>query len=261
MGAGYRSSRLSLPALLATLLLGLLSGCATLDDGGGNTRTAEELFQQGSEALTGGYYETAIKDFESLSAQYPFSEHAPQVLLGLAYAHYQQDEPESAIAEANQFIKTYPRDPDIDYAYYIRGLAKFDRTRAFGDSIAGIDPAQRDPREARESFRYFAELLRRYPRSRYAADARQRLIYLRNYLARHELHVAEYYLARKAYVAAANRASHIIRHFPQTPAIAGSLAILSQAYRALGIDDLAADSDRVRQINGLMAAQKTSNEH
>lgn len=238
--------RLRAVALLM-LCLGL-AACASLDEATEN-RSAEALFTEGSQALNDGFYETAIKDFEALMAQYPFNTNAPRVLLGLAYAHYKQDEPESAIAEANDFIKTYPRHADIDYAYYLRGLARFDRTRAFGDELAGVDPAQRDPREARESYEFFLDLLRHYPNSRYAADARQRIIYLRNYLARHELYVARYYLQRHAYVAAANRARHIIEDYPRTPAITESLTILRQAYEGLGIADLAADADRVRRLN------------
>ncbi len=226
----------------------MLAACAPLDDTTSG-RSAEELFKEGRQALLDGFYETAVKDFDALTAQYPFSPHAPQVLLGLAYAHYKQDEPESAIAEANEFIKTYPRHGDVDYAYYIRGLAKFDRTRAFGDDLADIDPAQRDPREARESLRYFKDLIRHFPDGRYAADARRRIVYLRNYLARHELHVARYYLVRRAPVAAANRARRIIEDYPRTEAVGEALAILAEAYRAIGIDDLATDAERVRRLN------------
>ena len=235
------------PVLFALFAL-LLAACASLDEETSG-RGAEELFKEGRQALLDGFYETAIKDFDALTAQYPFSPRAPQVLLGLAYAHYKQDEPESAIAEANEFIKTYPRHADVDYAYYIRGLAKFDRTRAFGDDLAGIDPAQRDPREARESLRYFRDLIRRFPDSRYAADARRRIVYLRSYLARHELHVARYYLVRHAPVAAANRARRIIEVYPRTEAVGEALAILAEAYRTIGIDDLAADMERVRRLN------------
>ncbi len=248
--------RLAVPSLI--VLAGLLASCASIDETQGN-RSADELFAQGRQAMLDGFYETAIKQFDALSAQYPFNRHAPQVLLGLAYAHYKQDEPESAIAEANEFIKTYPRHPDVDYAYYLRGLARFDRTRAFGDELAGIDPAQRDPREARESLRYFADLIRRFPKSRYVADARQRIVYLRNYLARHELHVARYYLGRRAAVAAAGRARSIIEDYPRTEVVPEALEILAAAYRMLGIDDLAADAERVRRLNPPPAIRPDAN--
>lgn len=243
MNNRYRGLRPTLVVVLA-----LLSGaCATLDEEA--PQSADQIYEEGRKALADGFYDTAVKRFDALSAQYPFGTHAPAALLDLAYVHYKLNEPESAISAANQFIKTYPRDPNIDYAYYLRGLADFDANAAFGDSWVDLDSAQRDPKRARQSFQYFAELLQRFPDSRYAPDAAQRMVYLRNYLARHEIYVAQYYMRLGAFLAAVNRSSYVLEHYPRTPAVQDALKIMAEGYRRLGIDDLAADAERVRDAN------------
>ncbi|MDX9740035.1 MAG: outer membrane protein assembly factor BamD [Gammaproteobacteria bacterium] len=240
-----RSARI----LAALIAVALLSACAS-------QRALEEaqqdpvrLYELGREALEGEHYETAIRHFENLSARFPFGEYAQQAQLHTAYAYYMFREPESAISAADLFIRNYPRHPDVDYAYYLRGLANFEQTRAFLDDVLKEDPAQRDPRSALESFRHFAELVQRFPDSPYAADAVQRMTHLRNYLARHELHVADYYMRRKAYVAAAGRARHVIENYAGAPAALSALDIMARAYDELGLPELAADARRVMAEN------------
>jgi outer membrane protein assembly factor BamD len=237
------------------LLAALLGGCATTKDA---ENDPDRLYQLGKDALKDGYYETAIKHFEDLAARYPFGDNAAQAQLDLAYAYYKFDKADQAISTADQFIKTYPRHPDADYAYYLRGLADFGQTSAFLDDLAHIDPAQRDPRTALESFQHFAELVKRYPDSRYAPDAVQRMVHLKNYLASHEMFVADYYMKRGAYVAAASRARYVLETYPQTQAVPLALAVMADAYDRLGLQDLAADARRVLELNagGTAAAGK-----
>lgn len=236
---------LIIAGLFALLLLG---ACASkksqvdLDD-------PAALYERGKASLDNGYYETAIRHFQELSTRFPFGDHAQQAQLDSAYAYYRLNQPESTIATAEQFIKTYPRHPNVDYAYYLRGLANFGQTRGALDDWLRVDPAKRDPRSALDSFRYFSELLTRYPDSRYAPDAAQRMVHLRHYLARHELHVADYYMRRGAYVAAANRARHIIETYPRAPAVEEALALMARAYERLGLDDLAAAARQVLETN------------
>ena len=158
-------------------------------------------------------------------------------------------EPDSAIATTEQFIKNYPRHPDIDYAYYLRGLANFSQTDGLLDNLLDLDPTKRDPRTAHDSFRYFSELVRRFPDSAYAADAVQRMVHLKNHLARHELHVADYYMRRKAYVAVVSRAKYVVENYPQTPAVPRALEMMAEAYDRLGLDELAQDARRVLAAN------------
>lgn len=233
------------PCLLIALLL---AGCA----GTGDKRAENDpdrIYQLGRDALRDGYYETAIKHFEDLAARFPFGDNAPRAQLDLAYAYYKFDQPDQALSTADHFIKTYPRHPDADYAYYLRGLANFGQTSGYFDDLVHIDPAQRDPRAALESFQHFAELVKRYPDSRYAADARQRMVHLKNYLAAHEMFVADYYMKRGAYVAAANRARYVVETYPQTRAVPHALAVMASAYERLGLGDLAADARRVLEMN------------
>ncbi|MBI5041890.1 MAG: outer membrane protein assembly factor BamD [Gammaproteobacteria bacterium] len=239
---------------LATILLvlvGLLGGCSLLPDQIDETKdwSAQKLYSEAKSSLDESDWERSIDLFEKLEARYPFGRYAQQALLESAYAYYKFDEPESAIASVDRFIKTYPRHPNLDYAYYLRGLVNFNRGDSLIDRVAPRDPSERDAGAARQAYFDFAELVKRFPKSRYAEDAGQRMVYLRNNLAQYEMHVADYYMRRGAYVAAANRAKQVIESYEGTPAVPVALETLVQAYRKLGLDDLAADAERVLKLN------------
>ncbi|ROR34704.1 outer membrane protein assembly factor BamD [Inmirania thermothiophila] len=236
-----------LPLLVAVLAL---AGCASLKSAD-PTRdwSAQRFYEEARSALDAGDYERAIELYEKLEARYPFGPYAQQAALEVAYAYYKFDEPDSAIAAADRFIRTYPRHPNVAYAYYIKGLANFNRGVGILDRYLGDAISERDPRTAREAFAAFAELVRRFPESRYAEDARRRMLYLRNALAAHEVQVAAFYLERKAYVAAAGRARYVIEHYPRSPAVGPALRILRDAYRGMGMEDLARDAERVLEAN------------
>jgi outer membrane protein assembly factor BamD len=242
-----------LPSILLLLLAGLfgLAGCASTPDESddSNKWSVEKLHEEGKSALEAGDYETAIEYFEKLEAKYPFGHYAEQAQLDTAYAYYKYGEYDSAIAAADRFIKLHPRHPSVDYAYYLRGLASAHKKDSPFDTLFSQDGSLRDPKSTREAFEYFAELVEKFPQSRYTPDALKRMGHLRNSLAEHELHVANYYLRRKAYVAAANRAKYVIDNFQQTPAMYGALKVLVEAYDRLGMDDLAADARRVLAQN------------
>jgi outer membrane protein assembly factor BamD len=242
---------LRLPNLLLVLLLSLAGGCSLLPEPKDETEglSANELYDRAKAALNNGDYETAIKHFESLEARYPFGRYAQQAQLEVAYAYYKYDEPDSAIATADRFIQQHPRHPHVDYAYYLKGLVNFHRGDTFMDRLFPRDPAERDTRAMQEAFNDFSELVRRFPDSKYAEDARYRVVYLHNNLARHELLVADYYLRRQAYLAAANRAKNVLERYQRTPSAADALAILVMSYQAVGLDDLAADALRVLELN------------
>jgi outer membrane protein assembly factor BamD len=172
-----------------------------------------------------------------------------QSQLDVAYAHYRADEPEAAIAAADRFIKLYPQNPYVDYAYYLKGLVNYNRSVGFLDRYVPTDASQRDPGSALDAFVDFSALVERFPDSRYAEDARQRMLYLRNNLAKHELNVARYYMRRGAYLAAANRANYVIERFQRTSAVESALEVLVDAYTALDKPELAADAKRVLVLN------------
>lgn len=231
--------------LLITLLLG---GCATTDLDPSKW-PAQRFYNEAKEALSDGNYETAIKRFEDLEIHHPFSPYTQQAQLEVAYAYYKYDEPDSAIAAADRYIKLYPRAGNVDYAYYLRGLVSFERGLASLDLALGLDVTKREPKSANNSFRYFEELINRYPNSQYAEDAKQRMIDLRNRLATYEIHVADYYMRRGAYLSAANRSKSVLESYPQTPAIPDALVIMVKAYRKLGINELADDALKVLKLN------------
>lgn len=229
------------------LLLGIIVGCASKYDP--NTWSAREFYDQAQEAMRIEDYQTAIKYYEDMEIHHPFSPFTQQAQLEVGYAYYKYDEPDSAIAAADRYIKLYPRDENVDYAYYLRGLASFDRGLSDLDLWLGLDIIKRQPNHAISAFRYFQELIKRYPNSKYVADAKQRMLHLRNQLAQYELIVANYYLRRGANLSAANRAKYILEHYPQTPSIPDALVIMVKAYRQLGIDDLADDALKVFNLN------------
>jgi outer membrane protein assembly factor BamD len=241
-----------LVALALALILGLSSGCTSMfEKEEEKTRdwTASQFYSKASGALAEGDYETAIKYYELLEARYPFGKYAMQAQLDIAYAYYKDGESDSAIAAADRFIRVHPRDPHVDYAYYLKGLANFNRSIDILTRFLPTDISQRDAGAAYESFNDFAELVKRYPNSQYAPDGQKRLIYLRNLIALHEVHVARYYIKRGAYLAAANRCKEVVEKYPRTPAVEEALEIMVDAYTRLELNDLAADAKRVLEHN------------
>jgi len=243
-----KSSSKLLQALVAIMML---SACAANPDKEDDMSkwSAEKLFEEAKTALGAKDYEAAIEAYETLEAKYPFGRYAEQAQLDTAYAYFKFDEPDTAIASADRFIKLHPRHSNVDYAYYLRGLASASKNDNPMSFIAEQDPSLRDPSSTQKSYDYFAVLIQKFPESRYAADALKRMGYLRNNLAMHEIHVANYYANRGAYVAAANRAKHVVSNFPRTPAARLALQLLVDAYKQLELDDLAADAQRVLQLN------------
>ncbi len=244
-------TRLAPLLLIASLAAAVLAGCGIFGKEIDTTEgwSAAKLYAEASEEMDSGSYKQAIELYEKLEARYPFGRYAMQAQLDVAYANYKAEEPEAAIAAADRFIKLYPQNPYVDYAYYLKGIVNYNRSVGFLDKYVPTDPSQRDPGAALDAFEDFSALVKRFPDSKYAADARQRMLYLRNNLAQHEVNVARYYMKRGAYVAAANRANYVIERFQRTPAVQDALVVLGDAYRALGEDKLAADADRVLEIN------------
>jgi len=241
------------PALLlmALTLAALLGGCGILSKEYDETEgwTASEIYNKAARELDSANYKRAIELYQKLETRYPFGRYAMQGQLDVAYAHYRAEQPEAALAAADRFIKLYPQNPYVDYAYYLKGVVNYNRSVGFLDRFVPIDTSQRDPGSALDAFEDFAELVRRFPDSRYAEDARQRMLYLRSNLAKNEVHVARYYMERGAYIAAANRAQYVVERYQRTSAVEDALEILVDAYERLGKDQLAADAQRVLTMN------------
>ena len=211
--------------------------------------TAEKFRTEAKAAVDAGSYEKAIKLYEALESRYPFGEDSAQTELDIAYAYFKNNDPDSAIAAADRFIKMNPRSPGVDYAYYLKGLVNYNRGIGFVDRFLPTDTSQRDQGTAHDALVNFEELIRRFPESKYVPDARLRMIALKNNLAMYEVHVARYYMKRKAYVAAANRATTVIEKYQRTAAVPYALLVLQEAYTNLNLEDLAQDTARVYELN------------
>jgi outer membrane protein assembly factor BamD len=211
--------------------------------------SADKLYAEAKDALDGGQYDLAIKRYEQLEARFPYGRYSQQGQLEIAYAYYKQGEQASSVAAAERFVKLHPNHPNVDYAYYLKGLAYFNEDLGLLGRISHQDRTERDPKSARESFDAFKDLVQRFPESKYAPDALARMKYLVNALASHEVHVARWYVRRGAFVAAANRAQFALKNYPEAPAQEEALLIMIRAYDALGMIDLRDDAERIVRKN------------
>lgn len=241
------NSLMRITTLLLTLTLISCAGFAPKDETAG--WSASKLYSEAHEAMEEANYEKAIKYYETLEARYPYGRYAQQAQIEIAYTHYKDDEPALAIAAADRFIKLHPNHPNVDYVYYLKGLATFIEKKGVLNSLGNQDLSERDPKSAQESFRAFKELVTRFPESKYAPDSIARMKYLVNALSLYEVHVARYYFRRHAYLASANRVQIALQNYPQTPALEEGLALMARSYEALGINDLKVDTLRILEKN------------
>jgi len=234
--------------LAATLTLG---GCSLLPEVKDETSgwSAQKLYAEAKDNLNEGNYERAVKLFETLESRYPFGRYAQQAQLEIAYAYYKDNEPISAVAACDRFIKLHPNHPNVDYAYYLKGLANFNGDLGMLGNLIEQDMSERDPKAARDAFLSFKELVTRFPDSKYAADASARMKYLVNALASNEVHVAKYYMKRQAWVASANRAKEVLKTYPEAPALEEALEIMVVSYDKLELTGLRDDTLRVMALN------------
>jgi outer membrane protein assembly factor BamD len=240
MMSGWRAVR----ALCAALMVVVVTGCGLLPDVKDETAgwSAERLYGSAHDAMLEGNYTRATKLFETIESRYPYGRFAQQAILEGAYASWRASEQAAATAACDRFIRTYPNHPNVDYAYYLKGLVYFREDQGLFGYVYELDLAERDPKQMRESFAAFKELVQKYPQSRYADDAQARMRYLTNALGMYEVNVAQYYYNRGAYVAAASRAQSALLNFPNTPANERALDILAKSYDKLGLAQLAQDS-------------------
>lgn len=229
------------------VVISLLGGCAS--DPKTPQLSERQFYQEAQEAIESNNMVLAIDRLQGLESRYPFGRYAAQAKLDLIYAHYRALDYEAAAAVAERFINTYPDHAQLDYAYYMKGLASFSVDRGLLERFIPSDFTERDMGPARESFEDFNRLLNRFPNSVYAADARQRMVYLRNLMAAYELKAADFYMRRGAYVAAANRGRYVVENFDTSPAVPDGLAVMAKAYAELGLEDLKASAVAVLRHN------------
>jgi outer membrane protein assembly factor BamD len=240
----------SVTALASLALAFALGGCGLFSDKGDPKKdwTAAEYYNAAKTEFDNKNWDSAIKLYEALEAKYPFGRFAQQSQIEVAYAYYKQGETASAITALEKFIKLHPNHANLDYALYLKALVNFREDLGPLTRVPGMnqDLADRDPKAARESFEAFKELVTRFPESRYADDSRRRMVYLVEALARHEINVARYYLARGAYLAAVNRAQDALVKFPNSSfQHREALDILVEGYDRMGLAELRDDTRKV----------------
>ncbi len=248
----FRSAILRLVTLL--LLVSFATGCARIgglfkDDDADEGQPVEQIYEKAHTSMTRGNWAAAESTFKRLVAQYPYGPYTEQALIETAYAQYKSGKHEDAISSIDRFIRTYPTHRNIAYLYYLRGLTNASRDAVFLQRVWRLDPSRRDLATPNQAYNDFSIVLERYPNSRYAEDARQRMAELRNTFARHELDTALYYLRRTAHVAAAERAKYLLETYPQSIYQNDAVATLAAAYKGLGNDTLATDAERVLRQN------------
>ncbi len=229
----------------ATMVLGLCSCASTPPE----VLTEKEYYEKAREALESNNFAEATEQLEALETYHPFGRYAQQAQLDLIYSRYNALDTDGAAAAAERFIKLHPDSASVDYAYYIKGLSAYYSDMGMAVRFLPVDPTSRDVGMARDAFQAFSTLVQNYPESAYAPDAEQRMIAIRNHLANYEMHVAQYYVRREAYLAALNRAQHIVESFPETPVVADALALMVELYRELGLTVQAADTLAVLVAN------------
>lgn len=248
---GWRTAGGTWQRMLAVLVLCTvtLASCGWLPEVKDETAdwTADRLYRSAHDAMLEGNYTRSVKLFETLEARFPYGRYAQQAILEGAYANYRAGETASASAACDRFIRLYPNSPNVDYAYYLKGLVYFREDQGLLGYVYELDLSERDPKSMKESFAAFKELSEKFPQSRYADDARQRMRYLTNALAMFEVHVARYYYNRGAYLAAANRAQAALVNYPRTPANEDALDVMTRSYDRLGMKQLSEDSKRIMQ--------------
>ncbi|MCL5260434.1 MAG: outer membrane protein assembly factor BamD [Gammaproteobacteria bacterium] len=240
----------TLKIIFTCFLLVIITGCATekgLD--AYKHMSAAQILALGEQNISKGNYSDSVKNFEAMDALYPFEKEAEQAQLDVIYAYYKAGDPASALAAADRYIHMHPRDVHTDYAYFMKGIVNFDRNRSWLQKLYAKNADELDLSNLREAFIDFNDLIKLFPDSKYAYDARLRMIYIRHLLALRELTVAQFYYDRGAYVAAANRASYVVKHFQGATEVRDALVIMVKSYRAVGADKQANDALRVLNVS------------
>ncbi len=253
---GMQDSRLAhwWARLAMVLAAAALAGCSWFNQNLGNKDEtakwdADKLYAEARLELNNGSWTKARELYQKLESRFPFGRHAQQALMEIAYTYYKEGESAQAIQTADRFIRQYPNHPNVDYVYYLKGLASFNEDLGFLGKLLNQDISERDAKAAREAFDAFKDLIQRYPDSRYAEDARARMRYLVNAQAQGEVNVARFYYTRKAYLAAIQRSQVVVRDFQRSPAAEEALYLMAASYRALNLKDLQTDAERVLALN------------
>ena len=235
--------------LMILLAISILAACSSDGKRRNAEQTEQQIYQKASKAIDDENYFLAVETLQKLESQYPFGKYSEQAQLEMVFSQFKAQELEGSRATAERFIRLHPDHPKVDYAYYMKALTTYELGLSLVERYFADEQAMRDVTPAREAYQEFSELIGRFPKSQYVSDARQRMIYLRDRLALHDVHVAHYYLKRHAYLAAVNRGKNIVEMYQGTNHVADGLALMTEGYELLGQTELANKSFKVLQAN------------
>lgn len=210
---------------------------------------AQQLYEKAKTSMEAGNFSNAAATLSALDSRYPFGPLSHQVQLDLIYSYYKSGKTEETLATVDRFIRLNPNHSDIDYAFYMRGLTNMESDSNLFQELMNIDRADRDPAKSREAFNDFRRLIQQYPNSKYAADARKRMLHIKERLARYEIAIARFYMRREAFVAAANRGRYVIEHFPDSTQVQQALEIMVSSYDQLGLEELKQNAMKTLKLN------------
>ena len=242
-------SRHRISLLSLSMVFAMITGCSTTAEDPYASITVQKMYAEATEQLQSGNYESAIKILDRVEGRAAGTLLSQQATLDIAYARYKNNERPEALASLNRFIKQHPTSPALDYAYYLKGIINFNDDLGLLFDTAKQDPAERDPQASRDAYQAFLQLVQQFPQSKYTPDAKIRMDYISNTLARYEVYVAKFYFKRRAYLAAANRAQQALVEFERTPAAKDALLIMIESYEKLGLTQLRDDAQRVLEKN------------
>ncbi|HUN93598.1 MAG TPA: outer membrane protein assembly factor BamD [Burkholderiaceae bacterium] len=238
----------------------LLASCASSEKNDPTAKwDAERLYKEAHDEFQAGNWTKSREMLEKLETRYPFGRYAQQAEIEIAYTYYKEGDTAQCLATTERFLKENPNHPNADYVQYLRGLANFNEPPVIIGRLLGYKVAERDPKALRDSFDSFKELVSRYPNSRYAPDSIERMNWLVEALAQHEVGVARYYFQRSAYLAAIQRSQGVVRDYPSAPSTKEALQIMAASFKALGLEQLQDDTERVidRSFSGPAASAES----
>lgn len=188
-------------------------------------RPVEDLYNSAVNSAIGGNFRAAAPLFDEVERQHPYSVWATQAQLMAAYSLYQSNQYDDAVSALDRFIQLNPSHSNVDYAYYLKGLAFYERIVDVG----------RDQKLTKDSLDTFNEVIKRFPRSKYARDARLKIDLARNHLAGKEMEIGRFYLVRGQHLAAINRFRAVLHDYDTTDQVPEALHRLTESYLALGL--------------------------
>ncbi len=237
--------------IIISLLVLSLTACSSSDNELEKVpdKSAQSLFTDARSALDNGLYQKAIQILGAIDSRFPFGPISHQVQLDLIYAYYKSGDAAQGIALADRFLRLNPNNSNVDYVYYMRALINLSTEENLFQDMAGIDRSDRDPEASRSAFNDFKTIVTDFPDSKYAADARQRMIAIKSRLAKYEIAVAKFYMKREAYASAANRGRYVVEYFSPSPEVEEALELMIESYNKLGLKDLKKNAMQVLAAN------------